>query len=505
MRSHHRVAVALSIPAFAAALALPSWTSAKSGASGSNARIINGTEVDAAGFAARWSFVVGLIDRSAKNQYDGQFCVGSLIDDQHVLTAAHCVVRPLDDIALPHRKAPSSIGIATGSQTLNDRSMTGLQNVSEIYVHPFYNAATSKYDVAVLRLAVPIAGAPTIPLLTGEQSGALGLRGAQVEGAGIAGWGDTDPVAAGGCCFPDILREATVPVRTDAVCSENAAKVRTSYDGDAQICAGTLQSPGELGKDTCQGDSGGPLTLNVDGVPHLAGVTSFGVGCAQRSFGVYARITGASSWVTSIPGSTTGDVRPPVAGGSDLRAPTRVKGVAVGYDKVKLTWAPPADGPAPASYVVWVRVGTPKEAVDLRLKATKGLTAIVPVPGVRTKATKYVFLIRALDAGSIEGTNGRGLAAPKVDPVKPTKVSSLSATRTGTTKIVAKWGKSVDKMTGVKGYEIAAKLGGKWVLVGDEPTRKHALGFTGAKSKTAYRVRAYDGAGNYSAWVTKTI
>ena len=58
---------------------------------------------------------------------------------------------------------------------------------------------------------------------------------------------------------------------------------------NSQICAGFEEG----GKDSCSGDSGGPFACpDIAGIYVLAGVVSWGYGCAQpQQYGVYTGVS----------------------------------------------------------------------------------------------------------------------------------------------------------------------------------------------------------------------
>ena len=109
----------------------------------------------------------------------------------------------------------------------------------------------------------------------------------------ITGWGR---LASGGAT-PDILQQVQVPVVSRARCEK--AYPRKIHD--SMICAGLDQG----GIDSCQGDSGGPLVCPRNGKAYLAGVVSYGIGCARPQLpGVYANVEKLLDFIEDITGST---------------------------------------------------------------------------------------------------------------------------------------------------------------------------------------------------------
>jgi hypothetical protein len=217
-----------------------------------------------------WPWLVSLQNES------GHQCGASLVAPDAVITAAHCV----------YGSAPADLTAVIGRHDL--RTDSGEQHrVDQIVIHPNYDPYEYDYDIAVLLLRSG-AVSPTLAYLHPDQT-ALTDPG---RDATILGWGALREIGD----IVDQLRQVTVPI-----VSNDVANLPISYDG--QITANMLAAGlAEGGKDTCYGDSGGPLVVqDGDGHYYLAGVVSWGEGCARpNKYGINARVTAFASWIDSI-------------------------------------------------------------------------------------------------------------------------------------------------------------------------------------------------------------
>ncbi|WP_307867656.1 S1 family peptidase [Umezawaea beigongshangensis] len=188
-----------------------------------------------------------------------QFCGGTLIAPDEVLTAAHCAAG----------QRPGSLRVVAGREDKQSQQGAVLE-VTRIWVHPGFVSADRGDDVALLTLGRETELTP-LPL-AGPDDAALYEEGVPAE---AYGWGR---VSEQGSPSRRLLG-VVLPLTSDATC----AGAYPQFDPLAMVCAGEPDG----GVDTCQGDSGGPLVAGGK----LVGVTSWGEGCGRPGRpGVYARV-----------------------------------------------------------------------------------------------------------------------------------------------------------------------------------------------------------------------
>ncbi|NXE24463.1 FA11 factor, partial [Ardeotis kori] len=232
-------------------------------------RIVGGTDSS----PGEWPWQVSLHVKLSRQRH---LCGGSIISNQWILTAAHCVMS-LENPNIWRVYA----GILKQSEIKED---TPFFKVEEIIVHPQYKYAQTGYDIALMKLDKPMNFTDLqLPICLPSKEDANILY----TDCWVVGWGYRKEKGR----VTDILQKATVPLMSKEECQ---ARYRKRRIGDKVICAGY----DEGGRDACKGDSGGPLACEHEEVWYLVGITSWGEGCARpRQPGVYTKVAEYSDWI----------------------------------------------------------------------------------------------------------------------------------------------------------------------------------------------------------------
>uniref|UniRef100_A0A673Z0U7 Chymotrypsin-like n=1 Tax=Salmo trutta TaxID=8032 RepID=A0A673Z0U7_SALTR len=186
----------------------------------SGLKIVNGQNA----VSGSWPWQVSLQDTSGFH-----FCGGSLISQNWVVTAAHCLVTP----------GRHQVILSEHDRQFNAEPIQ-VKSISRAITHPYYNSQNFKNDVTLLKLSSPVqitSRVSSVCLASSSTSFPSGTR------CVTTGWGKTGTT----CEWP----------HNPAQCKQYWGQSRIT---DAMICAG--------------GDSGGPLVCQSSGVWFQLGIVS---------------------------------------------------------------------------------------------------------------------------------------------------------------------------------------------------------------------------------------
>ena len=269
---------------------------------------------------------------------DQVFCSGSYLGNRWAITAAHCVTSTTDDGELVINK-PETFTATVGVNDLDSpKGDTEYRFVEQIYVNPSYRrdkTGAIHGDWALIRLTEEPASGSAIKIV-----GLNNLAAARqsVSDVTLVGWGAQQAYLFDQPENPDLpsgLYHGVVSLVSTQECNNGFVAFNNTYgDGNAQNALKTLEEEICTGRlpnfdvDNCQGDSGGPIVLSVNGENQLAGVNSWGIGCASGVINTYsvaasaAHFTAQMTSVTGIDFSAAdrgnGVVSPATGGGGSV-------------------------------------------------------------------------------------------------------------------------------------------------------------------------------------------
>ncbi|XP_026574767.1 chymotrypsin-like protease CTRL-1 [Pseudonaja textilis] len=225
-------------------------------------RIINGMDAN----RGSWPWQVSLQTNSRFH-----ICGGSLINENWVVTAAHCNVKPGVHFAF--------VGL---HNRLDNAAPVQWRSIIKVITRPDWDSYNLNNDVALLKLSSPVQlNAYISPVRLASPTEVL----PQGSKCVTTGWGRNNLNSQQSAV---ILQQVVLPLVPVDVCQQKLPKPITS----SMLCAGGA------GATSCHGDSGGPLVCQKGSSWTLVGIVSWGSpNCNVWTPAVYARVSKFRNWI----------------------------------------------------------------------------------------------------------------------------------------------------------------------------------------------------------------
>ncbi|KAA0200989.1 hypothetical protein HAZT_HAZT001595 [Hyalella azteca] len=229
---------------------------------------------------AEYPWMIGIL----KDGMNKPSCGGSLISNQWVLTAAHCMT----DETL------ENVEVLLGTNQVGLNLQFGRRvKVSRVIIHPYYN---EKYDndIALLKLAARVTYSTRISPVCLPYN----MRNSDYEGTygTVTGWGSVGELGD----TSTVLKEVDLRIISYEECIVYNRGMAVYKVTNNMFC--TLRP----GQDACRGDSGGPLTVQSKGRHIQLGIVSWGLPpCADPlNPGVHTKVTNYLRWIENVTDET---------------------------------------------------------------------------------------------------------------------------------------------------------------------------------------------------------
>ncbi|XP_067651721.1 hemicentin-1-like isoform X1 [Haliotis asinina] len=243
-------------------------------------RIVGGTDVDP---PCKYPFIVGV------RRFGSASCGGTLIGDNKVITAAHCVVGlQASSVQVEVGKHCSS---TVGSASYNSRNPNmEVMEVEEFVTHPnFVSGSLLFFDVAVLKLKKSVITTKCRQPVQMAPSSQVTVTGRTCT---VIGWGSLvyNGVSA------SVLQEVDLEVYDSEDCRNTFTSTASAVDNNIICAANGIRG----GEDACRGDSGSPLICRDNNEWVVYGIVSSGFECARpNQAGLYTEVAAFRTWIDS--------------------------------------------------------------------------------------------------------------------------------------------------------------------------------------------------------------
>ncbi|CDQ59888.1 prothrombin [Oncorhynchus mykiss] len=260
-------------------------------------RIVKGIDAEVA--SAPWQVML------YKKSPQELLCGASLISDEWILTAAHCILYPpwnknftINDIL---------VRLGKHNRAKFEKGTEKIVAIDEIIVHPKYNWKENlNRDIALLHMRRPVTFTDEIhPVCLPTKQVAKTLMFAGYKGR-VTGWGNLyETWTSSPKSQPTVLQQIHLPIVEQDICRASTS-IRIT---DNMFCAGFKPEEQKTG-DACEGDSGGPFVMKNpdDNRWYQIGIVSWGEGCDRDGkYGFYTHLFRMRRWMKKVIDKTGGD------------------------------------------------------------------------------------------------------------------------------------------------------------------------------------------------------